>query len=221
VSRLHGRVSRLYVTPLIRALATTFGRTDELEYLDSFRYPLAGESAMDMSVARSLRIPSDWGLEIGVLAEVYARYPNARICQVDIAADYDHKHQPLSDEDKTTGLHRMSRDITKAFFRKLTASGLTLTQESFRTLRASYMRTAFELIDHYESDAISNAMSYDREQEETMVSLFGQSVLEAGEDFLQNPTESPFIPSWSEVQNEQRNIFEVLLSAVESDNQEK
>ena len=221
VSRLHGRVSRLYVTPLIRALATTFGRTDELEYLDSFRYPLAGESAMDVSVARSLRIPSDWGLEIGVLSEVYARYPNARICQVDIAADYDHKHQPLSDEDKTTGLHRMSRDITKAFFRKLTASGLTLTQESFRTLRASYMRTAFELIDHYESDAISNAMSYDREQEETMVSLFGQSVLEAGEDFLQNPTESPFIPSWSEVQNEQQNIFEVLLSAVESDNQEK
>ncbi|MAT37164.1 MAG: glycosyl transferase [Acidimicrobiaceae bacterium] len=221
VSRLHGRVSRLYVTPLIRALATTFGRTDELEYLDSFRYPLAGESAMDVSVARSLRIPSDWGLEIGVLSEVYARYPNARICQVDIAADYDHKHQPLSDEDKTTGLHRMSRDITKAFFRKLTASGLTLTQESFRTLRASYMRTAFELIDHYESDAISNAMSYDREQEETMVSLFGQSVLEAGEDFLQNPTESPFIPSWSEVQNEQRDIFEVLLSAVESDNQEK
>ncbi len=83
------------------------------------------------------------------------------------------------------------------------------------------MRTAFELIDHYESDAVSNAMSYDREQEETMVSLFGQSVLEAGEDFLQNPTESPFISSWSEVQNKQQDIFEVLLSAVESDNQEK
>ena len=117
---------------------------------------------LDVSVARSLRIPSDWGLEIGVLSEVYG-YPNARICQVDIAADYDHKHQPLSDEDKTTGLHRMSRDITKLFSR-LTASGLTLTQESFRTLRASYMRTTFELIDHYESDAISNDMSYDREQ---------------------------------------------------------
>ncbi|CAI8318983.1 MAG: Glucosyl-3-phosphoglycerate synthase [Acidimicrobiales bacterium AG-410-I20] len=217
--RLHGRVSRLYVTPLIRALATTFGRTDELEYLDSFRYPLAGESAMDVSVARSLRIPSDWGLEIGVLAEVYARYPNARICQVDIASDYDHKHQPLSDEDKTTGLHRMSRDIAKAFFRKLSASGLTLTQESFRTLRASYMRAAHELIVHYESDAVSNAMSYNREQEEMMVSLFGQSVLEAGEDFLQNPAESPFIPSWSEVQNKQKDIFEILLSAVESDNQ--
>lgn len=113
VTRLHGRVSRLYVTPLIRALATTFGRTDELEYLDSFRYPLAGESAMDISVARSLRFPSDWGLEIGVLSEVYARYPNSRICQVDIASDYDHKHQPLSNNDKTIGLYRMSRDIAK------------------------------------------------------------------------------------------------------------
>ena len=80
------------------------------------------------------------------------------------------------------------------------------------------MRAARELIVHYESDAVSNAMSYDREQEEMMVSLFGQSVLEAGEDFLQNPAESPFIPSWSEVQNKQKDIFEILLSAVESDN---
>ena len=217
-TRLHGRMSRLYVTPLIRALATTFGRTDELEYLDSFRYPLAGESAMDISVARSLRFPSDWGLEIGVLSEVYARYPNSRICQVDIASDYDHKHQPLSDDDKTTGLHRMSRDIAKAFFRKLTTSGFALTQESFRTLKATYMRTALELIGHYQSDAISNSMSYDRDQEESMVSLFGQAVLEAGEDFLRDPTENPFVPSWSEVQNEQKNIFESLLSAVEADN---
>ena len=217
-TRLHGRVSRLYVTPLIRALSTTFGRTDELEYLDSFRYPLAGESAMDISVARSLRFPSDWGLEIGVLSEVYARYPNARICQVDIASDYDHKHQPLSDDDKTTGLHRMSRDIAKAFFRKLTTSGFSLTQESFRTLRATYMRAALELIEHYESDAVSNSMTYDRKQEESMVSLFGQSVLEAGEDFLQNPLENPFTSSWSEVQSENKEVFMDLLAAIESDN---
>ncbi len=173
---------------------------------------------MDISVARSLRFPSDWGLEIGVLSEVYARYPNARICQVDIANDYDHKHQPLSDDDKTTGLHRMSRDIAKAFFRKLTTSGFSLTQESFRTLRATYMRAALELIEHYESDAISNSMTYDRKLEESMVSLFGQSVLEAGEDFLQNPLENPFTSSWSEVQSENKEVFVDLLAAVEFDN---
>ena len=94
----------------------------------------------------------------------------------------------------------------------------SLTQESFRTLRATYMRAALELIEHYESDAISNSMTYDRKLEESMVSLFGQSVLEAGEDFLENPLENPFTSSWSEVQSENKEVFVDLLAAVEFDN---
>ena len=41
--RLKGRVSRLLVTPLLRALKIVLGSSEYLEYLDSFRYPLAGE----------------------------------------------------------------------------------------------------------------------------------------------------------------------------------
>ncbi|MEW5902242.1 MAG: glycosyl transferase, partial [Acidobacteriota bacterium] len=40
--RMHGRVTRLFVTPLIRSLAQILGSTPLLAYLDSFRYPLAG-----------------------------------------------------------------------------------------------------------------------------------------------------------------------------------
>ena len=56
---LSGRVSRLLVTPLIRALRSMFGPLDYLQYLDSFRYPLAGEFSMRADVIKDIRIPSD------------------------------------------------------------------------------------------------------------------------------------------------------------------
>ena len=64
-------MTRLCVTPLVRALEQTLGSLPLLEFLDSFRYPLAGEFSMKTTLARQLRIPSDWGLEIGTLAEVF------------------------------------------------------------------------------------------------------------------------------------------------------
>ena len=57
--RMHGRVVRLFVTPLIRALTQLVGRVPLLEYLDSFRDPLEGEFAMYADLARSVRIPGD------------------------------------------------------------------------------------------------------------------------------------------------------------------
>ena len=96
--KVNGRVSRLLVTPLIRALKKVCGYSDYLEFLDSFRYPLAGEFALRADVVNDLRIPSDWGLEVGVLAEMKRNYSTNRICQVDIADRYDHKHQDLAAE---------------------------------------------------------------------------------------------------------------------------
>ncbi len=69
--RLHGRATRLLVTPLIRSLQKIIGYHPLLVFFDSFRYPLAGEFSMDIDMARVNKIPGDWGLEVGVLAEVY------------------------------------------------------------------------------------------------------------------------------------------------------
>ena len=67
-NQMHGRVTRVFVTPLIRALKETLGPNQFLDFLDSFRYILAGEFSMDVDVAHLIRIPGDWGLEVGVLA---------------------------------------------------------------------------------------------------------------------------------------------------------
>jgi len=216
--RLNGRVTRLFVAPLLRALSLTFGRSDYLDFIGSFRYPLAGECAMDESAARSIRIPSDWGLEIGVLGEVFHRHSGARVCQVDVADIYDHKHQELSPDDASTGLHRMSVDIARAMFKKLASSGVVLTSEGFRTLEAAFFRSALDLIDSYNADAVLNGIPYDRQEEEATADVFAHAILRAGDDYLNDPMESPFIPSWSRVDSEMPDLAENLAKAVEADN---
>ena len=101
--RMHGRVTRLFVTPLIRSLVKLYGSLPLLVYLDSFRYPLAGEFSMIADLARINRIPGDWGLEVETLAEIYRNCSSKRICQVELCETYEHKHQPLSAENPKTG----------------------------------------------------------------------------------------------------------------------
>lgn len=218
-NKLNGRVTRLLVTPLLLALQKTCGHNDYVEYLQGFRYPLAGEFAMRTSILPNMRIPSDWGLEVGVLSEVWRNLNRNAVCQVDIADAYDHKHQPLSKEDANKGLSRMSADISKALFRKLATDGVTFSNERFRTLKATYYRTALDLIEMYYNDAIFNGLHVDRHTEEEAVELFAANIVEAGHTFLENPMETPFIPNWSRVQSADPDILPDILSAVKADSE--
>lgn len=215
--KLNGRVTRLLVTPLLRALQMMFGAHEFLEYIDSFRYPLAGEFSMVWDLVHSIRIPSDWGLEIGVLSETHRLYSTQRICQVDIADAYDHKHQDLSADDMNQGLARMSGDICKAFFRKLAITGVVFNPGVLRTLKAAYYRTALDLLEQYHADADYNGLTLDRHLEEQSIELFTETLMHAGEDFLENPHTAPFLPSWNRVVSAVPDIYQRLLDAVEAD----
>ncbi|WP_372957846.1 glycosyl transferase [Marinobacter sp.] len=219
-SSMNGRVSRLLVTPLLRALKKVCGQRDFLDYMDSFRYPLAGEFSLRRDVITDLRIPSDWGLEIGVLSEMRRNYATNRICQVDIADNYDHKHQDLSPDDASKGLSKMSLDICKALFRKLATNGEVLSTEEFRTIKATYYRIALDFIETYQNDALINGLNIDRHREEKAVEMFASNVMEAGNYFLENPMDAPFIPSWSRVASALPNLMDELVEAVELDNRD-
>ncbi|XQW85237.1 glycosyl transferase [Thalassotalea piscium] len=218
--KINGRVSRLLVTPLIKALKKTVGHCDYLEYMDSFLYPLAGEFSFRRDVLNDLRIPSDWGLEIGVLSEMHRNYSSNRLCQVDIASTYDHKHQDLSLDNENGGLSKMSIDISKALIRKLATQGETFTTEKFRTLKATYYRIALDYVETYHNDAIMNGLSLDIHNEEKAVEMFAQNILTAGHNFLEQPMETPFIPSWNRVVSAMPNVLAELKEAVELDNKE-
>jgi len=164
--RMHGRVTRLFVTPLIRALSNMAPGAEFLTFLDSFRYPLAGEFAMDANLARVNRIPADWGLEVGVLAEVYRNCAVSSICQVDLTDTYEHKHQDLSAEDPAKGLRRMAAEIAKSLFRTMASEGIVFTADHFRSLEVRYVRLAQDTIARYYADAMLNGLKFDRHSEE-------------------------------------------------------
>lgn len=219
--RINGRVSRLLVTPLVRALKKVVGSSDYLEYIDSFRYPLAGEFSMRKDVINDIRIPSDWGLEIGVLSEMKRNYATNRICQVDIAESYDHKHQSISLDNDQQGLSKMSIDIAKALFRKLATIGVVFNQETFRTIKASYFRIALDFVETYRNDALINGLTLDIHEEESAVELFAENIIKAGNHFLERPMETPFIPTWNRVISAIPDVLEQLHDAVEADQRER
>jgi len=215
--KINGRVSRLLVTPLLRALKKVCGPLDYLEYLDSYRYPLAGEFSFRRDVMNDIRIPSDWGLEIGVLSEMTRNYSNNRLCQVDIADTYDHKHQDISLDNENAGLSKMSIDITKAVFRKLATNGIVFNQETFRTIKATYFRIALDFVETYRNDALINGLKLDVHHEEQAVELFAQNIMRAGTHFLDNPMETPFVPSWNRVISACPDVQQLILDAVGAD----
>jgi glucosyl-3-phosphoglycerate synthase len=218
--KMNGRVSRLLVFPLLLAMEKTIGRSEYLDFMKSFRYPLAGEFSFRKSLLAELRIPSDWGLEIGVLSEMQRNHSSNKICQVDLAQTYDHKHQELSENNDNAGLSRMSIDITKALIRKLATQGNIFSLETFRSIKATYYRAALDMIDIYRSDARMNGLSFDSHLEEKAVELFALNIMKAGESFFENPMETPFIPTWNRVLSAIPDFLDRFKSSVELDNAE-
>ena len=217
---MNGRVCRLLVTPLLRALKKVVGPNDYLDFLDSFRYALAGEFAMQRDVLEDVRIPSDWGLEMGILSEMHRNYATGQICQVDIATTYDHKHQDMSEHDRSKGLSKMSSDIAKSLFRKMATQGEVFSTERIRTIKATYYRIALDLIESHASDAAINGITYDRHNEGLAVELFAENIMSAGNEFLDKAMDTPFMPSWKRVISAVPDILNQLLEAVEADTQE-
>lgn len=217
-NRMHGRVTRLLMTPLIRSLTRILGPHPLLAYMDSYRYILAGEFAMHTDLVRAVRVPGDWGLEIGMLAEVYRNTSMRRICQVDLADRYDHKHQTISELDPSQGLMKMTVDICKSLFRTLAAEGMELSAGSFRTLQAAYVRTAEDTLRRFHHDAMLNGLEFDRHAEEIAVGAFAQGVQIASRQFLDDPLGVPLIPNWNRVTSAMPTFFDQLRDAVCADN---
>ncbi len=193
--RLHGRVVRLFVTPLLTALTELFGYQNYLRYLNAYRYPLSGEFALTSDLALNIRIPANWGLEIGLLAEVYRNVAHKRIAQIDLGI-FDHKHQAIGNSSEE-GLRKMCRDILRSVLRTLTETEqVVITMEHIHALRVKFRREAQDYTRQYFVDARFNNLEYDRHQEEVTTELFEQAILEAGEQYFLNPAGAQ-IPDWT------------------------
>jgi glucosyl-3-phosphoglycerate synthase len=167
--RLYGRVSRLFVTPLLHAVVRVAGHQPLVDFLLSFRYLLAGEIAITRELAAALPVSPGWGLEIGQLCEVFRRADPREVCQVDGGPGYDHKHQPAA-----TALAEMAAEIARELFLQLAAEGLP-GDAPFRTaVTAAYRREAAHALHRSASLALINALPFDARAEREIVDTFAQ-----------------------------------------------
>lgn len=213
--RLHGRVTRLFLSPLLAAFTRLIGTDPYVRYLSSFRYALSGEFAVQRDLASRMRLPSDWGLEIVSLFEALRHRAPVRICQVEIADRYDHKHQDLSGDDPERGLNRMARDIGTHLLRTLAAAGVVLSAGLLESLLAAYQREAEDAVADSYAVAVVNGLLYDRHQEELNVQTFAGALRAAIEEFHKDPLGPPLVPNWARVWAGYPEAGPELLRAVE------
>ncbi len=217
--RLNGRVMRLLVTPLLRSLKSIIGPHPFLVYLDTFRYPLAGEFSMDLDLVRRVRIPHDWALEVGLLAEVSRNCAPRAICQSELCENYDHKHQELSPRDPEKGLNRMAVDIAQSIFQRMAAEGIKVDAGLCDTLLSTYTRQAEDTLRFYAADAALNGLQFPRHEEETAVATFVRSLRIAVKAFQEDPLGTPLNPNWNRVQSALPGFFDELNRVVQKDNE--
>lgn len=200
---MFGRVTRLFFGPLVRACLRVAGHQPLLDFVGAYRYPLAGECALQASAARALPVAPGWGLETAMLCAAHAQLPPARLAQVELGANYDHKHRPL--EDAVGGLAGMAGEVAAALFAGLRAEGVTFTESAQAALRQAYARCGAEAVERHAHDALLNGLEFDRAAESAAVSAFAR-VLE--EPLGASPADS--LPPWERVQREWPEALELV-----------
>jgi len=211
--RMYGRVSRLFLTPLLQAIVRVAGHQPLLDFLQSFRYPLAGECVMTRELAAALPFSAGWGLEVGLLCEAFRRAEPRRIAQVDGGRHYDHRHQPLGDE--RGGLYRMSREIAVTLLTQLCDEGLQFSPPFLEVLRASFERESREALRRSRHLALINGLPFPQEDEQA-AAVFAQALSEAGREFFNDPlaVAARALPAWAGLQRNSPDWVARFLGAV-------
>jgi glucosyl-3-phosphoglycerate synthase len=196
-ARLYGRVTRLLVAPLLRALEALALPTTLPAFMAEFRYPLAGEVAFSRALVSELPVHAGWGLEVGTLAEVYRRQSRFRVCQVDVAEGYEHRHRCIEPASDRGDLTTMVEQILASLIDSLTRERVCLDARMLRYVLSHYRQEARRLLVAYEADAVVNGLTHDRAAEEQTVDGFAMVF----ERTIANGCRAalPALPSWQTV----------------------
>jgi len=189
--KLFGRIHRLFINPLLEVLQEKLRYSRFLSYLQSFSYPLAGEMALYSDLATHLRVPSDWGLELGLLSEVYRNASYGRICQIDLGI-YDHRHKQIEANELMT----TAEDSFVTLLRTLTETeNIDISKPFLTSLYVAYRRLAQDKIRQYHADATCNNLEFDRHEEEASVDALSSVIISGGRKYLDNPIKAQ-LPDW-------------------------
>jgi glucosyl-3-phosphoglycerate synthase len=199
--QLYGRATRLFVIPMVRALVRTLGHLPLLDFIDSFRYPLAGECALSTGLAASLSVENGWGVDIGWLCDAYRLIDPEEICQVDLAMRYQHRHQTIDPGRPAEGLLGMVTDIALSLLTHLEKEGCRLEPPILESVVAGYEQTANDMIRRYRDVAEFNKLPFARDEERQTAELFQERLQSVTEEFNRG-TRTRSLPPWEQLLRE-------------------
>ncbi len=187
--RLYGRVTRLLFFPLAQAFADVLGHLPLIEHYQSFRYPLSGEFAADMSAVETFTLPSGWGLEIALLAEAQRALAVEEMCQVDLGFHYEHRHRRLDPggSRREEGLISAAMEVARCLFHQVLRDADRKGGEALlRVVLPRYQQRAEEWLRRYEHVSLINGLEYDERDERAAVTAFSEAlerlIASAGEE---------------------------------------
>jgi glucosyl-3-phosphoglycerate synthase len=192
---LFGRVTRLFVIPLVRSLVRVLGHAPLLDFIDSFRYPLSGEYSMTVETALELPVESGWSLEIGSLCEFHRLLDPGAVCQVDLAIAFDHKHRALNPEQPGEGLLHSATEIAMSLLSHLEREGCGLDAKTLESVVRAYESVSKDFVRRYQHVAILNALPFDSLREARATDAFAANLSEACAQFLAGKR-SRTLPPW-------------------------
>ena len=196
--KLYGRLFRLFYEPLVEALDAQ-SDAEFVDYLGSFRYALAGEFGVTGELARSIRAPRGWGLELGTLGNTFEAAGFDSSAQVDLGI---HKHEHRSVEG-SGGLGEMCNEVAETLFTVAEEHGV---DPAYDRLRESYRQHANRLVQQYAGDAAFNGFEYNQAAEREQFSTYADAIEPPGEDTR--------LPAWEAAPIEPETVAEQSADAL-------
>jgi glucosyl-3-phosphoglycerate synthase len=182
--RLFGRMTRLMIFPLLQTFIEVAGRSDLLDHLESFRYPLSGEFCAEINTLTQFPMPAGWGLEMCLLCETFQHVEREQMCQVDLGFNFEHRHRTVSNAPAATaateGLSESAIQVVQTLASHVLASlPLAQSKSLLDDVLARYAATAEKWVPRYEHDSLINGLRYDADDERRAVHVFEDAVKQA------------------------------------------
>ncbi len=181
--KLDGRLTRLLIFPLFKAMHLHMQPTPWLDFLSEFRYPLSGDVAITSQLIKQISLQPGWSYDLSLLLEVFKILPQGQLFQTEITDNYQHLHRDANN-DTTDGLGRVAIELIHFL--------LNLHAFNVERLSADYVQIAHHYIAKYEALALFNSFSFHRTEEEQLVTKLA--------DFMvSNATTTCPLPAWNRI----------------------
>jgi glucosyl-3-phosphoglycerate synthase len=102
-----------------------------------------------------------------------------RVCQVEVADVYEHKHKPLSAGCAAEGLHRMAVEVGAALVRAAAPASTSGSAAFVSRVESRYRQIATQILSRYRADARLNGLAFDDTCEHQAISVFAGALTPA------------------------------------------